>query len=69
MALTEQTILKQITVLPEQAAINVQWANQVLRENKVISETYYRKAYTKDQQAAFESEVTGAFAYVIAVGW
>jgi len=69
MALTEQTILKQITVLPEQAAINVQWANQVLRDEEVISETYHRKAYTQEQQAEFELEVAGAAAYVTAVGW
>lgn len=69
MALTEQTILNQITVLPAQSAINVQWANQVLRDDKVISETYHRKAYTKEQQAEFEAEVTGAAAYVTAVKW
>ena len=69
MALTEQTIIKQVAVLPAQSAINVQWANQVLRDDEVISETYHRKAYTKEQQAEFEAEVTGAAAYVIAAGW
>jgi hypothetical protein len=69
MALTEQTILKQITVLPAQSAINVQWANQVLRDDEVISETYHRKAYTKEQQAEFEAEVAGSPNYVTAVGW
>tara|TARA_R110000868_G_scaffold171878_1_gene407682 strand:- start:229 stop:438 length:210 start_codon:yes stop_codon:yes gene_type:complete len=69
MALTEQTIVKQVAVLPAQSAINVQWANQVLRDDEVISETYHRKAYTKEQQAEFEAEVPGAAAYVVAVGW
>ena len=69
MALTEQTIIKQVAVLPAQSAINVQWANQVLRDDEVISETYHRKAYTKEQQAEFEAEVTGAATYVTAVGW
>ena len=69
MALTEKTIINQITVLPAQSAIQVQWANQVLRDNEVISETYHRKAYMKEQQAEFEAEVTGAAAYVIAAGW
>jgi len=69
MAFTEQTILNQITVLPAQSAIQVQWANQVLRDNEVISETYHRKAYMKEQQAEFEAEVTGAAAYVTAAGW
>lgn len=69
MAITEKTILKQVTVLPAQSAINVQWANQVLRDNEVISETYHRKAYTKEQQAEFKLEVAGAAFYVNAVGW
>jgi hypothetical protein len=69
MALTEQTVLKQVTVLPEQSAINVQWANQVLRDDEVISETYHRKAYTKEQQAEFQAEVPGTATYVAAVGW
>ncbi len=69
MALTEKTIIKQVAVLPAQSAINVQWANQVLRDDEVISETYHRKAYTKEQQAEFEAEVTGAAAYVTAVAW
>lgn len=69
MALTEQTVLKQVTVLPAQSAINVQWANQVLRDDEVISETYHRKAYTQEQRAEFEAEVAGAAAYVTAVGW
>jgi len=69
MALTEKTIINQITVLPAQSAIQVQWANQVLRDNEVISETYHRKAYMKEQQAEFEAEVTGAAAYVTAAGW
>lgn len=69
MALTEKTIINQITVLPAQSAIQVQWANQVLRDDEVISETYHRKAYMKEQQAEFEAEVTGAGAYVAAVGW
>jgi hypothetical protein len=69
MALTEQTILNQVTVLPAQSAIQVQWANQVLRDDEIISETYHRKAYTKEQKTEFEAEVTGAAAYVTAAGW
>jgi hypothetical protein len=69
MALTEQTIVKQVTILPTQNAINVQWADQILRDGEVISEQYHRKAYTQEQQAEFEAEVEGAAAYVTAVGW
>jgi hypothetical protein len=66
---TEQRILKQVTTLPTQSAINVQWTNQVLKDDVVISETYERKAYTTEQKAEFESEVEGAAAYVTALGW
>ena len=69
MALTEQTIIKQITVKPAQQAIEVQWANQILRDGEFISETYHRKAYGQEQQAEFAAEVAGAAAYVTAVGW
>lgn len=69
MALTEQRILKQVTLLPQQSAANVQWANQILRDGAVISETYERKAYTADQKADFEAEVEGAAGYVAALGW
>lgn len=57
MAITEQRILKQISILPASGAINVQWANQVLRNGDVISETFERKAYTQDQLATFHSDV------------
>ena len=69
MALTEQTIIKQVTVKPTQKAIEVQWADQILRDGEVISETYNRKAYGQEQQAEFEAEVAGAAAYVTAAGW
>ena len=67
--LTEQTVLKQVSILPAQSAIQVQWASQILRDGEVVSETFHRKAYTADQKAEFEAEVEGAAAYVAAVGW
>ncbi len=69
MAFSEQRILKQVTILPEQSAINVQWANQVLRDDLVIAETFERKTYTADQSAQFSVEVEGAANYIAAVGW
>lgn len=69
MALSEQRILKQVTVLAQQSAANVQWANQILRDGEVISETYERKAYTEDQKDSFLSEVEGAEGYVLILGW
>jgi hypothetical protein len=69
MALTEQRILKQIAVLTEASAINVQWADQILRDGQVISETVHRKAYSNKQKDEFLAEVEGAAPYVSAVGW
>ena len=69
MALTEQRILKAVTVKPEQQAIEVQWADQILRDGKAISEQYHRKAYSSDQKAEFLAEVEGAAAYASAADW
>lgn len=70
MALTEQRIIKQITMLPQSNTVNVQWADQIVRDgSKVVSETYERKAYGQDQKADFIAEVTGGQAYADAMGW
>lgn len=69
MALTEQTILKQVTVLPNQSAVNVQWANQILRDGELVTETYERKAYTAEQKDEFLTEVEGADGYITILGW
>ena len=69
MALTEQRILNQVTTLTAQGAVNVQWADQILRDGEVISQTFHRKAYTEEQKAEFLAEVEGAAAYVAALGW
>jgi hypothetical protein len=69
MALTEQRILKAVTVKPTQNAIEVQWADQILRDGEVISEQYHRKAYNAEQSDEFLAEVDGADAYVTAAGW
>ena len=69
MALAEQKILKQVTTLVQQNAIQVQWANQILRDDELVTETYERKAYTADQKDDFLAEVEGAEAYVDLMGW
>ncbi len=69
MALTEQRILKQVSILPSQSAVNVQWADQILRDGEVISENFHRKAYTIDQKEEFLLEVEGAPNYIAALGW
>lgn len=69
MALTEQRILKSIQVLSQQSAVNVQWANQILRDGELVTETYERKAYTAEQYHDFLAEVEGAEAYLAVLGW
>ncbi len=69
MSLTEQRILKAVTVKPTQGAIEVQWADCIYRDGDVISEQYHRKAYMAEQQAEFVAEVEGAASYVAAAGW
>lgn len=69
MALTEQRVLKSVNILPSQGAANVQWADQILKNGEVISESYHRKAYTQDQKEEFLAEVEGAESYISALGW
>lgn len=69
MALTEQRILKSVQVLSQQSAVNVQWANQILRDGELVTETYERKAYTAEQYHDFIAEVEGAEAYIAVLGW
>lgn len=69
MALSEQKILKSVNVLPAAQAIEVQWSNQILRNDVVISETYSRCAYGADQKEQFLSDVPNGQPYIDAVGW
>lgn len=74
MALSEDRILSQVTVLPQQSAVNVQWLDRVLRTAEdgsveVIAATPFRKAYTADQKEEFLTEVEGAAGYVATLGW
>lgn len=69
MSLIEKRTLKQVTVLAEQNAVNVQWADQIIREGVVISEQYHRKAYTAAQKDDFLLEVAGAEAYLGILNW
>jgi len=67
--ITETRVLKQVAILPAQNAAQVQWANQVLKDGVVISETFERRAYTADQKTEFSTEVDGASSYMAALGW
>lgn len=69
MALSEQRVLSQVTIIRPQSAINVQWSNQILRDDEIIGETYERKAYTANQRAEFELEVEDHCVDLDALGW
>lgn len=69
MALTEKTVLSQVTTLPEQGAVNVRWDNVIEKDGVEVSRQPHRKAYTVDQRAEFEAEVEGAASYIAALGW
>lgn len=66
---TESRIVSQVTILPAQNAVNVQWSNIIEKDGVEISKTFERKAYAADQKAEFLAEVDGAAAYVAAMGW
>jgi len=69
MALTEQRILRAVTVRTDINAIEVEWRDEIARDGEVISSVPHRKAYTADQAAEFMAEVEGAAAYAAAAGW
>jgi hypothetical protein len=69
MALTEEKVLSEVTLLPQANAINVRWYNIIKRDGQVISKTPHRKAYSSDQKSEFLAEVEGAAAFVTAIGW
>jgi hypothetical protein len=69
MAFTEQRVLNQVTVLPEQSAINAQWLDQVLKDGVVIASTPFRKAYTVDQKDELLAELDKAEYYVSILDW
>ena len=53
---TETKVIKQITILPQSDTVQVQWANQIKKDDVVISETFERKAYDATL-AGFNTEV------------
>jgi hypothetical protein len=69
MALTEARILKSVEVQVTTKTANVLWADQILRDDVVISETNHRKAYTENQKDEFMTEVEGAESYLTALDW
>jgi hypothetical protein len=69
MAIIEQKILLQVNALPDFQVFNVQWANQVIKDDEIIASTYERKCYAIEQKDEFIAEIAGAADYVKAIGW
>ena len=53
----EVRYVKQVSLLPSQSAVNVQWGLAIKKDGELVTETYERKAYTADQKAEFLTEV------------
>lgn len=68
MALTEQTFLASVEVLPQINAVNVRWDKQVLRDGEVIVSEPFRRAYGRYEREAFLADVPNGAAYADAAG-
>lgn len=68
MALSEQTILASVEVLPQICAINVRWDKQIQRDGAVIVSEPHRRAYGRYEREAFLEDVPGGVAYADAAG-
>lgn len=69
MALTEKRVLKSVEILHDRGLAQVAWADQILRDDEVISEVMHRKTYSVEDVDAFMAEVDGAANYLAALGW
>jgi hypothetical protein len=69
MAIIEQKILSQVNALPDLQVFNVQWTNQVIKDDEIIASTYERKCYSIEQKDEFIAEIAGAVDYIKAIGW
>lgn len=67
--LTEQTVVKQIALAFEQQVVHVQWAKQILKNNIVISESFSRKSYSRNDVEDFRKNIPNARLYEEALGW
>lgn len=69
MEIIEKKIVSQVNILPFSNTVNVQWSNQILKDDIVIAETYTRKAYSKEQKEEFLDEVENAESYINPLKW
>ena len=69
MALTENSIITEITTLPLENTIQVKWRNTIEKDGEVISAKDHYRLFGPGQQAEFEAEVEGAESYVGLIDW
>lgn len=67
--ITKQRVLKQVNFLPTENVVAVQWADQIVEDGVVLSESYFRRAYSQEEKAAFIAEVENGAAHAAVFGW
>lgn len=69
MALTESSVITEITTLPLENNVQVKWRNTIEKDGVVVSVKDHYRVYSADQKADFLAEVEGAASYIAALGW
>lgn len=67
--LTEETVLSQVNYLPLTDTVDVQWTHVIKKDGAVLAEKYIRRAYARDEKAAFIADVDNGAALAAAYGW
>ena len=68
MALSEQTNLVSVEVLPQINAVNVRWDKQILRDGEVVVSEPFRRVYGQYEREQFLIDVPGGEAYADSAG-
>ena len=69
MAITKNSVVKEVTTLPLEGNIQVGWLNTVEEDGEVLSSKMHYRLFGQDQSAEFAAEVEGAASYMTAMGW
>jgi hypothetical protein len=68
MALSEQTVLASVEVLPQMNSVNVRWDKQIMRDGEVIVSEPHRRAYGRYEREQFLADVPSGEAYADSAG-
>ena len=69
MAITENSVIVEITALPLEGNIQVKWRNTIEKDGEVLSSKDHYKLFGQADAEAFATEVEGAASYMAAMGW